>query len=640
MNEKNENIKKPPSNSNINMESSSNSSSASQTPFHSAQSSPSLPSPITNNPYFSVADISSKDTEKIDSPNMYESSSLSTSTNLVDHDVKGNNDSGDRNSSNVVANNSADNIPALDSNKDRSLIQDQTVSSNTIATPTLPRPPKRSLARFETIVPETASESDQTSSPVSPELRKYFIKKTFHPKAHIPTNDSSQLDYFPTTNIIQSSPDSTSQPTKDSDTMSVSPQNNEMNKNYFEADFDDQEPNGPEFEIRRTLSLKSNLQVKPKSGKKVVRFADSLGLDLEVVRMYPDMDQPPPMDSLTHDAIKALETSPKTIESILSPTPPSTPPSIKQVNSPSLQPTLPISLDNVQSTPTTLHQAKIPANTGLKHHRSNKHHSKLDSNMSLLYSTALPFFPFGDYIYQGMHSPINPGQTNTYPTVGSNLYHSKNLFFSPYDHLAFPTRHISSPFKIGNAMSGKYLSPTFPQPGKAFNFLKRVKDQKVCLEEVMGESEKCAISGLIRVENLSFHKTVYVRYTVDDWITRFDHLCNYVPNSTSVSPLYSKASKDIIGMQNLELNYDETICTDKFSFTIVVPFSMTPGSNLYLSVLYRTKGKDYWDNNSGHNYQLKCYSSPTATSTSNDLQNMPDENRLNQDNDAYLNDMC
>ncbi|KAG5900426.1 hypothetical protein JTB14_029312 [Gonioctena quinquepunctata] len=78
----------------------------------------------------------------------------------------------------------------------------------------------------------------------------------------------------------------------------------------------------------------------------------------------------------------------------------------------------------------------------------------------------------------------------------------------------------------------RFLMPLFQQPGGLPNFLDLVRDNQVCLENAMVDDPvSLSISGTVRVRNLDFHKSVYVRYTLDSWRSFADVQGTYVNNS-------------------------------------------------------------------------------------------------------------
>ncbi|GFS65031.1 protein phosphatase 1 regulatory subunit 3A [Trichonephila inaurata madagascariensis] len=122
------------------------------------------------------------------------------------------------------------------------------------------------------------------------------------------------------------------------------------------------------------------------------------------------------------------------------------------------------------------------------------------------------------------------------------------------------------------------FTPQFEQPGSDAYFLEKVKQEKVCLENIL--IERLKLTGLVRILNIGYEKKVLARYTTNHWISFTDQSAEYVTGSS-----------------------DEL--TDKFKFTIH-PHYMQPGSNLSLVVKYEVNNVEFWDNNQGKNYTLKC----------------------------------
>jgi protein phosphatase 1 regulatory subunit 3A/B/C/D/E len=127
----------------------------------------------------------------------------------------------------------------------------------------------------------------------------------------------------------------------------------------------------------------------------------------------------------------------------------------------------------------------------------------------------------------------------------------------------------------------KELTLTFAQPIALSNFLERLNRLSVSLENVLVSN--CAIMGTIKVRNITYEKTVFVRCTYDNWKTFEDSSGSYVP-----------------------LSYDGNY--DRFSFAITVPSTIKGGAKIEFAICYRTTSPDneFWDNNDGKNYVLEC----------------------------------
>lgn len=90
-----------------------------------------------------------------------------------------------------------------------------------------------------------------------------------------------------------------------------------------------------------------------------------------------------------------------------------------------------------------------------------------------------------------------------------------------------------------------------------------------------------SVRGVVRVLSLDFHKSVFVRYTFDQWRNYHEATAAYVPGS-----------------------YDGL--TDRFSFLLWGNFLQDDGA-LIFCVRYHTLGQEFWDNNRGRDYVLQCY---------------------------------
>ncbi|KAI5610132.1 protein phosphatase 1 regulatory subunit 3A-like isoform X3 [Silurus asotus] len=108
-----------------------------------------------------------------------------------------------------------------------------------------------------------------------------------------------------------------------------------------------------------------------------------------------------------------------------------------------------------------------------------------------------------------------------------------------------------------------------------------VRAHKVEVEKVTAvQDEPLAFDTLIRVLNVSYHKCVYVRSTMDGWITQSESTAEYVHGS-----------------------HDND--TDKFSvrLSFAEPYLFN-GARIDFVVRYETSGGEFWANNSGRNYSV------------------------------------
>lgn len=108
----------------------------------------------------------------------------------------------------------------------------------------------------------------------------------------------------------------------------------------------------------------------------------------------------------------------------------------------------------------------------------------------------------------------------------------------------------------------------------------------VVLESVALSSDKERLVGHVLVRNLSYHKCVTVRYTLDYWKTVSEVVASY---------------NDDIRRRYRSLNYD------KFTFSINLhdlPQHALRSKSMFFCIRYNTNGLEFWDNNGRFNYQI------------------------------------
>lgn len=135
-------------------------------------------------------------------------------------------------------------------------------------------------------------------------------------------------------------------------------------------------------------------------------------------------------------------------------------------------------------------------------------------------------------------------------------------------------------------VGSRYLDLCFQQPCASSNFIAKVMANKVSLENCV--LTDMSITGVVRVANVGYHKCVRVRYSINNWVTFYDVMASYVQNSCDGA-------------------------TDRFSFTIVAPAGVGPGSRISFAVSYTVNDQVYWDSNDGKNYEIVCYAKTTPT---------------------------
>ncbi|CAL8260853.1 unnamed protein product [Merluccius merluccius] len=128
-----------------------------------------------------------------------------------------------------------------------------------------------------------------------------------------------------------------------------------------------------------------------------------------------------------------------------------------------------------------------------------------------------------------------------------------------------------------------YLSFPSPLPTPPEELGSRVREQRIELESIELLPGTTVLRGLVRVLNVSFDKTVFVRTTLDAWASHFDLLAEYVQGSSDGA-------------------------TDCFSFklTLVPPFD-EQGSRVDFCLRYETSVGTFWANNNAKNYVLFCH---------------------------------
>lgn len=134
------------------------------------------------------------------------------------------------------------------------------------------------------------------------------------------------------------------------------------------------------------------------------------------------------------------------------------------------------------------------------------------------------------------------------------------------------------PLDIACQRKGKSVRLCFEQPGGRPDFLSRLHQQSICLENVVVSN--MTVMGTIKVRNIAYQKEVRVRYSWDNWSSNANIIAMYVAGSCD-GP------------------------TDRFSFGFSVPrHHVGVGDKVFFAVFYKVADQEYWDNNNGLNYLL------------------------------------
>lgn len=149
-----------------------------------------------------------------------------------------------------------------------------------------------------------------------------------------------------------------------------------------------------------------------------------------------------------------------------------------------------------------------------------------------------------------------------------------------YEDLEINLEPVQTQISLG-PKADRVLVPLFQQPGALPCFLDRVREKQVNLENAaVTDPVNLTITGTVRVRNLDFHKSVYVRYTTDNWRSFSDLQASYVDNSCD-------------GF------------SDKFTFTIHGT-AVQIGQRIEMAARFHCRGQQFWDSNYDTNYVFQC----------------------------------
>ncbi|NXK13447.1 PPR3A phosphatase, partial [Herpetotheres cachinnans] len=138
-----------------------------------------------------------------------------------------------------------------------------------------------------------------------------------------------------------------------------------------------------------------------------------------------------------------------------------------------------------------------------------------------------------------------------------------------------------------------FFSQLFTLPASQEELLQKVREQKVLLESIVFLPGITCMNGIIRVLNVSFEKLVYVRMTLNNWLSYYDILADFMPNSCGSE-------------------------TDQFCFKIsLVPPYQKDGAKVEFCIRYETSVGTFWANNDDKNYTLICHKKETVSKVDN-----------------------
>jgi hypothetical protein len=105
----------------------------------------------------------------------------------------------------------------------------------------------------------------------------------------------------------------------------------------------------------------------------------------------------------------------------------------------------------------------------------------------------------------------------------------------------------------------------------------------VRVERVFLSSDNKNLVGVVAVQNLAFQKLVVVRFTLDYW----------------------KTTSEVIADYNHDVRRKQNDGCDRFNFSIkLVDLANLEKKTMFFCIRYSVNGQDYWDNNTGMNYQV------------------------------------
>lgn len=191
---------------------------------------------------------------------------------------------------------------------------------------------------------------------------------------------------------------------------------------------------------------------------------------------------------------------------------------------------------------------------------------------------------------------LRPSSRRRYSSMpGTPTYH-KSVHFNESNN---QTRHflqVDKPIAVsaGTSPVEQYESESefpFDEPKavreiRLANFPPDTFDRRtkpVRVERIFLSSDKQTLVGVIAVQNISFHKLVVARFTLDYW----------------------KTTSEVVADYNNDPKNPTTDGCDRFNFHIKLSDQANiDNKTLLLCVRYNVGGQDYWDNNDNTNYQI------------------------------------
>lgn len=194
---------------------------------------------------------------------------------------------------------------------------------------------------------------------------------------------------------------------------------------------------------------------------------------------------------------------------------------------------------------------------------------------------------------------LRPSSRRRYSSMPGTPTYSKSVHFNDSDN---QTRHflqVDKPIAVsaGSSPVETYDSETeFPfneedqkEPElqiKLANFPEDTFERRtkpVRVERIFLSADKTTLVGVCSVQNISFHKLVVARFTLDYW----------------------KTTSEVVAEFNNDPRSPPTDGCDRFNFHIKLSDQANiDKKTLLLCVRYTVGGQDFWDNNNDTNYQI------------------------------------
>lgn len=135
-------------------------------------------------------------------------------------------------------------------------------------------------------------------------------------------------------------------------------------------------------------------------------------------------------------------------------------------------------------------------------------------------------------------------------------------------------------FRHDVACQWEMVTPNFPHQTRSHD------SRFVCLKKLRLLDDQKTLQGVVAVRNVAFHKSVICRFTFDNWKT-----------TSNVDAAYS----DGIVLEKAPSGYDFFVFGIQLSDILHLESKIA-----HLCVRYIVNGQEYWDNNSGRNFQV-CF---------------------------------